>query len=93
LALYPPGAFYAKHIDQHRGQSGRVLSWVLYLNPEWREEWGGQLRLYEPERPELPMAEIFPRAGRLVVFASDEVPHEVRPTDETRASLTGWFRR
>src|SRR3546814_5029992 len=30
--------------------------------------------------------------GRLVVFRSDLIPHEVMPCSQPRWSLTGWFR-
>jgi len=88
-AFYPPGAFYRKHVDRFSDSDERVISCSLYLNPDWREEDGGQLRLYVSDR----QVEIFPRAGTLVVFRSDDVPHEVALADRDRFSLTGWFRR
>lgn len=46
LAVYPPGAFYRKHLDQFRGIGQRLVTAILYLNPQWLPEDGGQLRLY-----------------------------------------------
>ncbi len=45
-AFYAPGAFYKKHFDAFKGQSNRVLTTVLYLNPDWQAEDGGQLLIY-----------------------------------------------
>lgn len=47
LAVYPPGSHYSRHVDQHVGSRHRLVSCILYLNPPgWREEDGGQLRMY-----------------------------------------------
>ena len=35
FAHYPPGSFYKKHFDAFKGQANRVLSVVVYLNPDW----------------------------------------------------------
>jgi SM-20-related protein len=90
---YSEGQFYDEHIDQPRIKSPlhgqRVISFVLYLNPEWKPEFGGQLviRLNSQE------IQIFPESGRAVLFRSDTVPHAVLPAYQDRWSLTGWFRR
>ena len=90
FALYPPGAFYQKHLDRFRDDDRRTLSAVFYLNPGWREAQGGALRMYLPDEQTLDLA---PIGGRLVVFLSGEFPHEVLPASHERLSLTGWFRR
>jgi SM-20-related protein len=90
-AYYPKGGFYKRHVDAFRGQSNRRLSTVLYLNPEWQSEDGGELVLYnEPGDQEL--LRVTPNFGSMVIFLSDEFPHEVLPTRRGRYSLTGWFR-
>ena len=38
------------------------------------------------------VTKLLPLPGRLVVFRSDTIWHEVLPTRRTRWSLTGWFR-
>jgi len=88
-AYYPEGAFYRKHIDRFSDSDERTLSISLYLNPDWKEEEGGQLRLYTGGQE----IEIYPLAGTLVIFKSDTVPHEVAPAKRERFSLTGWFKR
>jgi SM-20-related protein len=90
FALYPPGAFYQKHVDRFRDDDRRAVSAVLYLNPEWQAEQGGALRLYLADGS---THDILPEAGTLVVFLSADLPHEVLPATRERLSLTGWFRR
>lgn len=91
FACYKPGAFYAKHYDAFRGEPGRKVSSVLYLNPDWDLTAGGELVLYD----EAGGAELFrlaPECGRLVLFLSEEFPHEVLPARRQRQSIAGWFR-
>ncbi|MEF1189887.1 2OG-Fe(II) oxygenase, partial [Vibrio parahaemolyticus] len=38
------------------------------------------------------IATIPPRGGRLLVFLSEQFPHEVLPTNAQRFSIAGWFR-
>ncbi len=90
FALYPPGAFYRRHLDRFRDDDRRTVSTVLYLNEAWQPGDGGELRLFLGEQDVLDVA---PVAGSLVVFLSGEVPHEVLATQRERLSLTGWFRR
>jgi SM-20-related protein len=93
LAVYPPGTYYRKHLDQFRGIGARTLSCVLYLNDDWLEQDGGALRIYtEPEAPERSVA-VLPKGGRLVSFFSARFLHEVEPAQRERFSLTGWFKR
>jgi SM-20-related protein len=88
-AFYPPGAFYRKHVDRFSNSDERVISCSLYLNSDWKEEDGGELRLYVGDQ----QIEVFPQAGTFVIFRSDSVPHEVASANRDRFSLTGWFRR
>lgn len=88
-ASYPPGAFYARHLDRSPAGVERVVSVVLYLNPEWGDDDGGELRLHLPAGA----VDVRPRGGTLAAFLSERLEHEVRPAARTRRSLTGWFRR
>lgn len=90
FALYPPGAFYQKHLDRFRDDDRRTVSAVLYLNQDWRPEHGGALRLYLADGS---TRDVLPQAGSLLVFLSAELPHEVLAASRERLSLTGWFRR
>jgi SM-20-related protein len=88
-AVYPPGAFYQKHVDRFSTADERIISCSLYLNPNWNEADGGALRLYEGERT----FDVYPHAGTFVIFRSDAIYHEVLPATRERFSLTGWFKR
>lgn len=91
-ALYEAGAFYRRHIDSFRGAANRIVTTVAYLNREWKEEDGGFLTVFDPKTGAL-AARIRPEAGALVVFLSEEIPHEVETVRRPRASVAGWFRR
>lgn len=88
FAVYPEGSFYKKHLDRFQRDSGRTISCVLYLNQDWRENDGGQLRIYNNEM----FTDVIPVFGRLVCFKSDEIEHEVLPTKRERYSITGWMK-
>lgn len=90
LAVYPPGKFYRRHLDQFADAPERRLTAILYLNENWADEDCGQLRLYLEDGGSL---DIFPEAGRFVTFLSDRFEHEVLPARRERLALTGWFRR
>lgn len=92
FARYPAGKGYQKHIDQHRGSSQRQITLVLYLNPHWGPQDGGELCIYDPHEDTKELLRILPQGGRLVLFRSDLIPHAVLPCFQTRWSLTGWFR-
>ena len=88
-AWYPPGAGYARHIDQFQGRDERVVSLILYLNAAWSPEAGGELRLFDAVSGD---RDIEPLGGRLVCFLAAAREHAVLPTRQGRLSLTGWFR-
>jgi SM-20-related protein len=90
FALYPPGAFYQKHLDRFRDDDRRAVSAVFYLNQDWQYQQGGALRLYLADET---TRDVQPQAGSLLVFLSADMPHEVLPASRERLSLTGWFRR
>lgn len=86
--VYPPGTFYRRHLDQFRHDDHRKLSVICYLNENWKENEGGQLKLYLDEGKE---ETILPEGGRLVIFRSDLIEHEVLPAIRHRLSITGWL--
>ncbi len=91
FASYAPGAFYKKHRDAFRGKPGRKLSSVFYLNPDWDLTAGGELVLYD-EAEEQELVRVAPECGRLILFLSEDFPHEVLPARYPRQSIAGWFR-
>lgn len=91
FAKYEPGDFYLKHRDSFRGRANRKLTTVFYLNPEdWQESDGGELVMYQDDDSYL--TRLTPKGGRLVVFLSEDFPHEVLPANRQRLSIAGWFR-
>ncbi len=91
FARYNPGDFYKKHLDAFRGESNRVLTLVTYLNRGWEPGQGGELVLYAPDEGN-EMIRVVPAFGTLVIFLSEEFPHEVLAADRDRYSVAGWFR-
>ncbi|WMS86771.1 2OG-Fe(II) oxygenase [Pleionea litopenaei] len=90
FAHYGEGDFYKKHRDAFHGQANRVLSVVLYLNPGWQSQDGGELVIYDDEDQQL--AKVLPSFATMAVFLSEEFPHEVLPAHRDRYSIAGWFR-
>lgn len=93
FARYPIGSFYKRHLDQFQAVPHRVVTVILYLNDSWTQEEEGALRMYisQEDGSEL-IEDVLPVGGRLVIFLSGEIPHEVLPTKKERISITGWFR-
>lgn len=88
LARYSPGDYYKKHYDAFRGDANRIVSMVCYLNTGWAPGDGGELRIYT----ESATVTVSPDYRTLVLFLSEEMLHEVLPTNRERWSVTGWFR-
>jgi SM-20-related protein len=88
LARYPGGgACYRRHRDAFPGRSGRRVTAIYYLNPGWRPDRGGLLRLHLADGPR----DVEPVLDRLVVFLSERLPHEVLPVFATRLAVTAWY--
>lgn len=87
FAVYPKGTRYARHSDRFKSNAHRVISFVLYLNPDWDEVDGGQLAIYQEGKDPV---FVLPEAGKLVCFRS-EIEHEVMECHRQRYSLTGWL--
>lgn len=91
FAHYAPGSYYKRHYDAFRGEANRVLSVVTYLNPGWGNADGGELVLYANDHDREGL-KVVPLYGTIVVFLSEEFPHEVLPSSRDRYSVAGWFR-
>lgn len=91
FAHYAPGDFYKKHHDAFKGEANRILSLVLYLNPQWQAADGGGLLLQVGEGGRETVT-IAPACGTLVVFLSEDFAHEVLAAHRDRYSIAGWFR-
>ena len=89
-AHYPIGASYGTHVDRHHHSNARVVSAVSYLNADWPADAGGELVIYDDH--DVARLTLAPEGGTLVLFMSDETPHEAKRATRERWSIAGWFR-
>src|SRR5690554_662078 len=89
-AVYPKGTFYKRHLDTFQNDDRRKLSIVCYLNEDnWPRENGGELTIYT----EKDALDVLPLPGRVVIFESQILEHEVKVVKESeRMSITGWLK-
>lgn len=87
-ALYEPGSFYKKHIDQFQTNDSRKYSMIMYLNQDWEQKDGGELCIHHQSG----LQNISPKSGKTVFFQSNELEHEVLVTNKPRMSITGWLK-
>lgn len=89
FAIYQPDGFYKKHVDQFSSANDRRISCVYYLNDDWQETFGGELRLYD--KADQLISNILPLSNRFVCFNSD-MAHEVSTAYRTRYSIAAWLK-
>jgi len=68
-----PGGILAPHADFHaygRLALYRRINVIVYLNPEWREEYGGCLELFR-KGDSTPTGSVVPAFGRMMMFVTD----------------------
>jgi SM-20-related protein len=88
-AIYPKDTYYKRHLDTFQNDDRRKLSFVCYLNSEdWKPENGGELVLYLDGEDQI----VYPFPGKVVIFESQELEHEVKPVNTQRLSITGWLK-
>lgn len=87
-ALYEKGAFYKKHLDQFKLDDSRAFSMIMYLNENWVEGDGGELKVYFENEFQL----ISPTNQKFVFFKSNDLEHEVLVSHTKRMSITGWLK-
>ncbi|MFD1062679.1 2OG-Fe(II) oxygenase [Winogradskyella litorisediminis] len=88
-AIYPKDTYYKRHLDTFMNDDRRRLSFVCYLNSEdWKPENGGELVLYLKDEEKI----IYPFPGKVVIFESQELEHEVKVVATPRLSITGWLK-
>ncbi len=97
FAHYAKGDFYKKHKDAFTGEGNRVLTVVVYLNEQWSKEDGGELLIYKNQQSTSTQIDeqtvsVIPTFGTVVVFLSEEFPHEVLAATKDRYSIAGWYR-
>jgi hypothetical protein len=77
-----PGGWLSTHLDYdlhpHVPGKRRALNLIGFLNPEWRDEWGGALVLCDPMGAVV--TRLYPKPGRLVAFEVGDLSyHGVEP--------------
>jgi SM-20-related protein len=87
IAKYPAGTHYERHLDQFSERSNRQITVLIYLNRNWKDGDGGELKMYVENETYL----VKPIAKRLLLFKSGSIEHEVLKTNVPRYSLTGWL--
>jgi Rps23 Pro-64 3,4-dihydroxylase Tpa1-like proline 4-hydroxylase len=95
----PSGSIYPLHIVNPQGLTvghKRKFTCILYLNPEYKDGDGGELRICQNRDT---YEDVTPDGGRMVLFWRDEIPHEFLPTapnskeneEKDRYALTLWI--
>jgi hypothetical protein len=74
------------HIDG--GVEDNVITCIIYMNPEWHSQWGGETAFYDGEFTDDfgdswyynhdIVKSVLPRCGRVILFEG-HIPHSVRP--------------
>jgi hypothetical protein len=70
-----PGGILTPHTDFHiysRLRVFRQINVLLYLNDDWREEYGGCLELWREDDGQGPERVVVPEFGRCVMFKTDD---------------------
>jgi SM-20-related protein len=92
LAQYPTMLTVRGWCDDSDGQihtdsMSKVITVLLYLNPQWNNE-GGRLRLLRSKKLDDYVAEVAPTMGSLIIFKrSDRSWHGHKPFEGKRMSL------
>jgi hypothetical protein len=81
---------YIKSRDLHRR-----LNILIYLNEDWKDEWGGAVELWD-EEVQTCATSVKPMLNRCVVFATSEISfHGVEPVtcppDQQRISFASYY--
>lgn len=74
-------------LSPHTDREDKLFSHVFYLNPGWREEWGGCLEILASADPVEPVARIVPELGVTSLLARCENSwHQVTKVTEAAAA-------
>ena len=95
-----PGGFLKVHADFNvhpKLHLDRRLNMLIYLNKDWREEYGGHLELWDRDRTRTCRERILPVFNRTVVFSTTDTsfhghPHPLTsPPGVTRKSVSLYY--
>jgi Rps23 Pro-64 3,4-dihydroxylase Tpa1-like proline 4-hydroxylase len=95
-----PGGFLNVHTDfsnhHYHKHWRRQVNLILYLNPNWEEQWGGAIELWDREVRQC-VVKIPPLFNEALIFRTDEIsyhgfPEPLRcPEGESRKSLALYY--
>lgn len=93
------GGFLKMHVDFNHHKKLRLdrrLNFLLYLNQDWKEEYGGHLELWDTKMTQC-QKKILPLFNRCVVFSTTDFSYHGHPEpltcpeDRTRKSLALYY--
>ncbi|ABF09424.1 2OG-Fe(II) oxygenase [Cupriavidus metallidurans] len=84
------GGFLSVHIDFNRLRGSnldRRLNLLVYMNPGWKEEWGGCLELWDMEKKQM-VSSVLPLLNRCVIFETNEISYHGHPVPVSSGGVT-----
>jgi Rps23 Pro-64 3,4-dihydroxylase Tpa1-like proline 4-hydroxylase len=82
------GGCFPMHSDSDGKVDDRLITAITYLNEDWKDGDGGELRLYPFPFEHVDIRPIF---ARMVIFSSVHMLHRVLPSNKTRYCFTNWL--
>lgn len=67
-----PGGFLKVHVDFHKNKKlhlHRIVNFLIYLNKDWEEDYGGHLELWEKDMSRC-VSKILPKFNRAAMFST-----------------------
>jgi len=94
MHITAPGGRLDVHVDfnfRKDIKKFRRLNLLIYLNTNWRAEWGGQLELWDKDVTQCQIS-VEPAFNRCVIFETSEISyHGVRPVSQKSETLRKSF--
>ncbi len=92
------GSYVDVHIDVNYDPASKLwrrINLLVYLNPHWQEEWGGDLELWDPAMTDI-LHKVAPLHNRAIIFLTDDQsPHGYKaidvPEGESRKSFYAYY--
>lgn len=93
------GGYLDVHVDGNWHDAMRVhrrLNLIVYLNSNWRDEWGGELNFYD-SKGENVVTSVAPHGNRTVIFETHDLSYHghpdplMCPEDQARTSIILYY--
>ena len=96
---YDKGGHYVIHKDTYcnplkfceKGDSqyiNRLLTYLIYFNPGWKKEDGGELLVYDNFERRNVIDRVTPKTGQAIIFRSDQVYHSAEYVYTEKRAIT-----